>query len=136
MKSTIFFALFLFCAFTTSYLPSAIPDFVLKVCVLVLFLVGVTTAAMDLNHLGSNHHDDSSDEPSESSEPCCDSCICTKSIPPQCHCTDIRLNSCHSACKSCMCTRSMPGKCRCLDVADFCYKPCKSRDEDDEKDEL
>nr|WNK89148.1 trypsin-trypsin Bowman-Birk protease inhibitor [Vigna unguiculata] len=105
---------------------------VLKVCVLVLFLVGVTTAAMDLNHLRSNHHDDSSDEPSESSEPCCDSCICSKSIPPQCHCTDIRLNSCHSACKSCMCTRSMPGKCRCLDIADFCYKPCKSRDEDDE----
>nr|AAK20290.1 truncated Kunitz trypsin inhibitor [Glycine max] len=29
MKSTIFFALFLFCAFTTSYLPSAIADFVL-----------------------------------------------------------------------------------------------------------
>nr|BAG68489.1 Kunitz trypsin inhibitor [Glycine tomentella] len=31
MKSTIFFALFLFCAFTTSYLPSAIGDFVLDV---------------------------------------------------------------------------------------------------------
>nr|CAC81081.1 trypsin inhibitor [Vigna unguiculata] len=118
---------------------------VLKVCgvtVLVFFLVGVTTAAMDcLNHLGTNHHDsDSSDEPSESSEPCCDSCICSKSIPPQCHHTDIRLNSCHSACKSCMCTRSMPGKlgagyfCRCLDIADvFCYKPCKSRDEDDDE---
>nr|ABD91575.1 trypsin inhibitor [Vigna radiata var. sublobata] len=105
---------------------------VLKVCVLVVFLVGVTAAGMDLNHLRSIHHNhDSSDEPSESSEPCCDSCRCTKSIPPQCHCADIRLNSCHSACKSCMCTRSRPGKCRCLDTDDFCYKPCKSMDEDD-----
>nr|1SBW_I Chain I, PROTEIN (MUNG BEAN INHIBITOR LYSIN ACTIVE FRAGMENT) [Vigna radiata] len=34
-----------------------------------------------------------------SSEPCCDSCRCTKSIPPQCHCANIRL---------------------------FCYKPCES----------
>nr|AAP40784.2 mung bean inhibitor [Vigna radiata var. radiata]AAU11504.2 proteinase inhibitor [Vigna radiata var. radiata]ABD85193.1 trypsin inhibitor [Vigna radiata] len=105
---------------------------VLKVCVLVVFLVGVTTAGMDLNQLRSSHHHDSSDEPSESSEPCCDSCRCTKSIPPQCHCADIRLNSCHSACKSCMCTRSMPGKCRCLDTDDFCYKPCESMDKDDD----
>nr|1G9I_I Chain I, BOWMAN-BIRK TYPE TRYPSIN INHIBITOR [synthetic construct] len=22
-------------------------------------------------------------------EPCCDSCRCTKSIPPQCHCANI-----------------------------------------------
>nr|CAQ17032.1 serine proteinase inhibitor [Phaseolus pedicellatus var. grayanus] len=105
---------------------------VLKVCLLLIFLVGVTTARMDLNHLIRSNHHDSSDEPSESSEPCCDLCMCADSIPPICQCTDIRLNSCHSACKSCMCTRSMPGTCRCLDTTDFCYKSCKSSGEDDD----
>nr|1PI2_A Chain A, BOWMAN-BIRK INHIBITOR (PI-II) [Glycine max] len=62
----------------------------------------------------------------EYSKPCCDLCMCTRSMPPQCSCED-RINSCHSDCKSCMCTRSQPGQCRCLDTNDFCYKPCKSR---------
>lgn len=34
--------------------------------------------------------------------PCCDNCSCTKSIPPQCRCTDVK-PTCHSACKSCRC---------------------------------
>ncbi|KAG4991787.1 hypothetical protein AAZX31_09G143800 [Glycine max] len=101
---------------------------VLKVCFLVLFLVGVTNARMELNLFKSDHS--SSDD--ESSKPCCDLCMCTASMPPQCHCADIRLNSCHSACDRCACTRSMPGQCRCLDTTDFCYKPCKSSDEDDD----
>ncbi|XP_057435623.1 seed trypsin/chymotrypsin inhibitor TI5-72-like [Lotus japonicus] len=54
---------------------------------------------------------------------CCDNCYCTKSIPPQCHCSDIG-ETCHSACKTCICTRSFPPQCRCTDVTNFCYKPC------------
>ncbi|KAG5095671.1 hypothetical protein JHK84_051259 [Glycine max] len=30
---------------------------------------------------------------------CCNSCPCTKSIPPQCRCSDIG-ETCHSACKT------------------------------------
>ncbi|AES80150.1 Bowman birk trypsin inhibitor [Medicago truncatula] len=54
---------------------------------------------------------------------CCDSCPCTKSIPPQCHCTDIG-ETCHSACKSCLCTKSIPPQCHCADITDFCYPKC------------
>ncbi|CAK8542351.1 unnamed protein product [Lathyrus sativus] len=54
---------------------------------------------------------------------CCDSCPCTKSIPPQCRCTDIG-ETCHSACKSCYCTKSIPPQCHCADITDFCYEPC------------
>ncbi|XP_028756514.1 Bowman-Birk type proteinase inhibitor-like isoform X1 [Neltuma alba] len=54
---------------------------------------------------------------------CCDKCICTRSIPPQCHCNDIG-ESCHSACKTCLCTRSYPPQCRCVDTTNFCYPPC------------
>nr|prf inhibitor CII,proteinase [Glycine max] len=75
---------------------------------------------------------DHSSSDDESSKPCCDLCMCTASMPPQCHCADIRLNSCHSACDRCACTRSMPGQCRCLDTTDFCYKPCKSESDDDD----
>jgi len=56
---------------------------------------------------------------------CCDSCPCTKSLPPQCRCNDVG-KTCHSACKSCVCTRSIPPQCRCEDITDFCYKPCHS----------
>nr|BAF50740.1 trypsin inhibitor [Apios americana] len=56
---------------------------------------------------------------------CCDLCLCTKSIPPQCRCADIG-ETCHSACKACLCTRSFPPQCRCADGNDFCYEPCKS----------
>nr|2G81_I Chain I, Bowman-Birk type seed trypsin and chymotrypsin inhibitor [Vigna unguiculata] len=80
----------------------------------------------------SGHHEDSTDEASESSKPCCDRCECTKSIPPQCRCSDVRLNSCHSACKSCACTFSIPAQCFCGDINDFCYKPCKSSHSDDD----
>ncbi|XP_058741927.1 Bowman-Birk type wound-induced trypsin inhibitor-like [Vicia villosa] len=54
---------------------------------------------------------------------CCNSCPCTRSIPPQCRCTDVG-ETCHSACKSCLCTRSLPPKCRCTDTTNFCYKNC------------
>nr|CAA48657.1 Bowman-Birk proteinase isoinhibitor D-II [Glycine max]CAA48658.1 Soybean Bowman-Birk proteinase isoinhibitor D-II [Glycine max]prf//2013215A Bowman-Birk protease inhibitor [Glycine max] len=100
---------------------------VLKVCLLLLFLVGVTAAPMELSFFKSDQSSSYDDD--EYSKPCCDLCMCTRSMPPQCSCEDIRLNSCHSDCKSCMCTRSQPGQCRCLDTNDFCYKPCKSRDD-------
>ncbi|KAK7295064.1 hypothetical protein RJT34_17967 [Clitoria ternatea] len=59
------------------------------------------------------------------SRPCCNHCVCTKSIPPQCRCTDVG-KSCHSACKSCLCTKSNPPTCHCTDIKSFCYKPCHS----------
>ncbi|BAT83642.1 hypothetical protein VIGAN_04082600 [Vigna angularis var. angularis] len=58
---------------------------------------------------------------------CCDTCLCTKSIPPQCRCNDVG-ETCHSACKSCVCTKSIPPQCRCEDITDFCYKPCHSEE--------
>ncbi|KEH23356.1 putative proteinase inhibitor I12, Bowman-Birk [Medicago truncatula] len=54
---------------------------------------------------------------------CCDFCPCTRSIPPQCQCTDVK-EKCHSACKSCLCTRSFPPQCRCYDITNFCYPSC------------
>lgn len=56
---------------------------------------------------------------------CCNSCPCTKSIPPQCRCSDIG-ETCHSACKTCICTRSIPPQCHCSDITNFCYEPCNS----------
>lgn len=56
---------------------------------------------------------------------CCDKCICTKSIPPQCHCADIG-ETCHSACKACLCALSYPPQCQCFDTTNFCYPPCSS----------
>ncbi|KAI3955942.1 hypothetical protein MKW98_006302 [Papaver atlanticum] len=54
---------------------------------------------------------------------CCDGCGCTKSIPPQCRCADVK-DHCHSKCKSCLCTKSLPPQCRCADVNNFCYPKC------------
>nr|CAQ34829.1 trypsin/chymotrypsin inhibitor [Phaseolus vulgaris] len=108
---------------------------VLKMCFVLLFLLGTCTASLKLSEKGqlmkSGDHDESTDEPSESSKPCCDQCECTKSIPPQCRCTDWRLNSCHSECKSCICTFTIPAHCSCTDTNDFCYEPCESGHDDD-----
>ncbi|ESW24472.1 hypothetical protein PHAVU_004G134000 [Phaseolus vulgaris] len=108
---------------------------VLKVCFVLLFLLGSSTASLKLSELGllmkSGHRHESTDEPSESSKACCDHCACTKSIPPQCRCSDLRLNSCHSECKSCICTFSIPAQCICTDTNDFCYEPCKPSHDDD-----
>jgi len=108
---------------------------VLKVCFMLLFLLGSSTASLKLSELGqlfkSGHHHHSTDEPSELPKPCCEECICTMSIPPQCRCTDLRLNSCHSACKSCMCTFSHPTQCVCNDIIDYCYGYCRSSHDDD-----
>nr|AFK40025.1 unknown [Lotus japonicus] len=54
---------------------------------------------------------------------CCDSCVCTKSNPPKCRCTDFG-ETCHSCCKNCICALSYPPVCRCLDITDFCYDKC------------
>ncbi|XP_028756494.1 Bowman-Birk type proteinase inhibitor-like [Neltuma alba] len=62
---------------------------------------------------------------SSSSSGCCDSCICTRSIPPQCQCLDVG-EDCHSACDKCLCTRSFPPQCRCSDITGFCYESCSS----------
>ncbi|KAI3832087.1 hypothetical protein MKX03_006048 [Papaver bracteatum] len=56
---------------------------------------------------------------------CCDSCLCTKSLPPQCQCTDEK-KQCYPGCKACKCTRSFPPICRCMDINDFCYPQCSA----------
>nr|BAF35949.1 hypothetical protein [Coptis japonica] len=60
---------------------------------------------------------------------CCNQCLCTKSIPPQCRCTDVK-EYCHSSCTNCLCTRSIPPQCRCTDVKlDNCAPPsCRKMD--------
>ncbi|KAF1878854.1 hypothetical protein Lal_00047526 [Lupinus albus] len=84
---------------------------VMKVAMLV-FLMGsfsaivepssnITQPVMNDNTVNATKHYMSN---SLASKPCCDSCLCTRSIPPQCRCTDIG-ETCHSACKSCICTR-------------------------------
>ncbi|RWR82767.1 hypothetical protein CKAN_01150200 [Cinnamomum micranthum f. kanehirae] len=55
--------------------------------------------------------------------PRCDMCICTRSFPPQCRCTDIK-SYCHSSCKSCRCTKSIPPQCQCNDIKDYCDNSC------------
>ncbi|CAN6484550.1 unnamed protein product [Victoria cruziana] len=59
--------------------------------------------------------------------PCCDSpCACTKSIPPQCRCGDVK-DHCNPGCKACICTRSLPPQCRCTDILSFCPKRCSGK---------
>ncbi|XP_048330505.2 Bowman-Birk type proteinase inhibitor [Ziziphus jujuba] len=56
---------------------------------------------------------------------CCDKCVCTKSIQPQCRCTDIFTGDerCEN-CEQCRCTRSFPPQCQCRDIKDYCDPPC------------
>ncbi|KAH7528579.1 Bowman-Birk type proteinase inhibitor D-II [Ziziphus jujuba] len=58
---------------------------------------------------------------------CCDKCICTKSIPPQCRCTDVFIGDkrCKN-CQGCICNLSNPPQCQCLDIKDYCDPPCSS----------
>ncbi|KAL5985781.1 hypothetical protein ACLOJK_027768 [Asimina triloba] len=54
---------------------------------------------------------------------CCENCVCTFSIPPQCRCTDIGV-TCYAGCNLCVCTRSEPPQCRCLDINPCCPPKC------------
>ncbi|KAH7528591.1 hypothetical protein FEM48_Zijuj05G0088200 [Ziziphus jujuba var. spinosa] len=58
---------------------------------------------------------------------CCDNCLCTKSYPPQCRCTNIFIGNerCEN-CKKCICTFSLPPLCQCLNIKDYCDPPCSS----------
>ena len=101
---------------------------VVKVAIL-LFLVGVTATSVDarfdpkaiIDPLLMNG--DSNYLTKSTTTACCDSCACTKSIPPQCQCGDIG-ETCHSGCKTCVCLLKYPPVCRCLDVTSFCYDSC------------
>ncbi|KAF3437157.1 hypothetical protein FNV43_RR19910 [Rhamnella rubrinervis] len=63
----------------------------------------------------------------DNAEACCDTCICTRSIPPQCTCTDtFQSTDLCEGCDKCLCTFSMPPICRCLDMSDSCKPPCSS----------
>nr|AFK40073.1 unknown [Lotus japonicus] len=100
---------------------------------LLLFLLAFTAAVVaDARSFDPNSFiaqvlpkgtDDTSYYVKSTATACCNSCPCTRSIPPQCRCTDIG-ETCHSACKACICTRSIPPQCRCLDITNFCYDPC------------
>lgn len=101
---------------------------VMKLALLV-FLLGFTSTVVDARFDGSSFitqllsNGEATYEVKSTTTACCNSCPCTKSIPPQCHCADIG-EKCHSACKRCLCTRSFPPQCRCTDTTDFCYEPC------------
>ncbi|KAI5428708.1 hypothetical protein KIW84_033631 [Lathyrus oleraceus] len=96
---------------------------------LMVFLLGFTATVVDarfdstsfITQLLSNG--DAGYSIKSTTTACCDSCICTKSIPPQCHCTDVG-KTCHSGCNLCLCTRSFPPQCHCTDTNDFCYQKC------------
>ncbi|KAF3437148.1 hypothetical protein FNV43_RR19901 [Rhamnella rubrinervis] len=62
----------------------------------------------------------------DNTEACCDSCICTRSIPPKCRCTDIfdGTDRC-KGCDLCICTPNLLS-CRCADMTDSCKPPCSS----------
>ncbi|CAK8542356.1 unnamed protein product [Lathyrus sativus] len=97
----------------------------MKIALLFLFLslATITEARFEPNSLITQVL--SNGVKSTTCAPCCDNCGCTKSIPPQCRCTDVK-PTCHSACKSCRCFETLPLKCDCLDITDFCYEPCTS----------
>ncbi|KAK7374247.1 hypothetical protein VNO80_07675 [Phaseolus coccineus] len=103
---------------------------VLKV-VSLLFLLGFASTTVDARFDPSSlitqllSKNDANYFVNSTEKPCCDNCLCTRSIPPQCRCQDIG-ETCHSACKSCFCTRSIPPQCRCSDITNFCYEPCHS----------
>ncbi|CAL5192669.1 unnamed protein product [Lathyrus oleraceus] len=90
---------------------------------LMLFLLGFTATVVDARFGSTSFITQLLSNGDASNKACCDSCLCTRSIPPQCQCNDIG-ETCHSACKACLCTRSLPPKCSCTDITDFCYKKC------------
>ncbi|KAK1277317.1 hypothetical protein QJS04_geneDACA020154 [Acorus gramineus] len=53
---------------------------------------------------------------------CCHQCLCTRSFPPQCRCTDVK-TYCPSAWKHCKCTKSIPPQCTTSDIKDHCDPP-------------
>ena len=61
---------------------------------------------------------------SSSDKECCETCACTLPWPHRtCWCGDVA-ESCPAACKSCVCTDSIPPECHCQDsAADNCYVP-------------
>ncbi|KAK1276037.1 hypothetical protein QJS04_geneDACA023281 [Acorus gramineus] len=54
---------------------------------------------------------------------CCDLCICTRSLPPQCRCLDVK-TYCPSTWKKCICTKSIPPQCTTNEIKDHCDPPC------------
>nr|CAH04446.1 putative trypsin inhibitor [Lens orientalis] len=90
---------------------------------LMLFLLGFTATVVDARFDSTFFITQLFSNGDASNKACCNSCPCTRSIPPKCSCSDIG-ETCHSACKSCLCTRSIPPQCRCTDVTNFCYKNC------------
>ncbi|KAK1277316.1 hypothetical protein QJS04_geneDACA020153 [Acorus gramineus] len=56
-------------------------------------------------------------------EDCCDWCVCTLSIPPQCRCLD-KKTYCPSTWKDCRCTKSIPPQCINGEIKDHCDPSC------------
>ncbi|CAD5175152.1 Bowman-Birk type proteinase inhibitor-like [Musa acuminata AAA Group] len=90
-----------------------------------VFLVSLSTARVD-PHLLLLLPSQGNGEGLAGEKPwaCCDMCLCTRSFPPQCRCTDELIGGCHPNCKNCHCTRSFPPKCYCRDII---YEDCGDR---------
>ncbi|KAI4347420.1 hypothetical protein L6164_008235 [Bauhinia variegata] len=96
---------------------------------LLLFLIAAASVAIEARFDFENDFGLLLSKPnSKPGKKCCDNCICTKSIPPQCQCLDWK-ETCYEGCKSCICRLIWPPQCRCFDVTDFCYPPCSSASE-------
>ncbi|CAK8542361.1 unnamed protein product [Lathyrus sativus] len=96
---------------------------------LMLFLLGFTATVVDARFDSTSFitqvlfNGDAGYTIKSTTTACCDFCLCTRSFPPQCRCTDIG-ETCHSACKRCYCTKSIPPQCHCADITNFCYEKC------------
>ncbi|KAH7528585.1 hypothetical protein FEM48_Zijuj05G0087600 [Ziziphus jujuba var. spinosa] len=96
--------------------------------VLAVLVVSVKADRLDFFKLLTSNNQKSVDDYKRPDIPaCCDKCTCTKSIPPQCRCTDIFIGNerCEN-CEKCLCGSSYPPQCQCLDTKDYCYPPCSS----------
>ncbi|KAK7395225.1 hypothetical protein VNO78_15773 [Psophocarpus tetragonolobus] len=87
-----------------------------KLCCLLYLLgfIGTDDASLDPSSFITNEM---------ASSTCCNQCLCTTTIPPQCFCTDVA-QACHSACRMCVCSQSDAPMCRCMDQTTFC-EPCR-----------
>ena len=72
-----------------------------------------------------NNGDDARYFPTSSTNECCNTCKCVLYHPNirMCQCKDVA-ESCPASCKSCVCTDSIPPQCHCEDAASHrCYVP-------------
>ncbi|KAF4356879.1 hypothetical protein F8388_018559 [Cannabis sativa] len=64
---------------------------------------------------------------------CCDNCVCENKeslSSSSCVCNDVRKGFCPKSCSMCLCTRSQPPHCRCTDQIKSCPSKCTNAHHD------